>query len=178
MSDGPYAGWYKYTYDVTWTGGKKEGLSRLDLLLTGCLAEDGSIGFDSGVGGHDGISTDEHGSGFDLPYLAALSLRGDPSIDLPDPVIKWEPVGRRDPGQSGSGLFWFYSDAAPVYTGYDGAGLIVAKQGHDATYGDITGAYPGCFEAPEPCSAGVPEPATVTLLVLGGVLALVRRARR
>jgi hypothetical protein len=78
MTDGPYAGWYKYTYEVTWTGGKKEGLNHLDLLLTGCPVEEGLIGFDSGVGGHwnwDGISTDGHGSDFDLPCLAALGLR-------------------------------------------------------------------------------------------------------
>jgi len=178
VTDGFYAGLYKYMYSVTWTGGKGEGLSHWDLVIPDCVAEDGTIVFESDAGywNWDGVSTGSHGGSYTVPYTAEVGTTGDPSLGITDTVIKWTPVTYYDePGKSGSGCFWFYSDATPISTGYDGVDLVVGKQGNHATYGDLTGAYLYCGTCPpDP----VPEPATLAFVAFGAVATVLRRVRR
>ena len=167
VTEGEFAGWYKYTYQVTWD--LEKGLSHLDLILP-----DGHPGFSSDIGlPPDGMSTGANyspGGPADLTvsYFGTYETR-DPSISLNTPIIKWEPDG--GVGKLGIGTFWFYTSTAPTTGAFED--LLVAKNGQNATYGDILGAYPS-FEPPEP----VPEPATLALFGVGIAVMLAGRRRR
>jgi hypothetical protein len=174
MTEGTYSGWYKYTYTVQWDLSKD--LSHLDLVMPDCSTE-GQIqfAFDTDAGGsEDGHSTPSgYHTGqpvvFSVPYAGAFEPRGDPSISLAKPLIKWEPYSCRQPGKDGVGEFWFYSTGAPI-TGLFGD-VWAAKFGQNTVYGDLTGDYPTCAEP-------VPEPATLAYLAVGVAAALANRRRR
>ena len=174
VQGGDYAGWYKYTYDLTWNLTK--GLSHWDLILKpGCTQPDHEIVFDTGIGGpYDGLST---GDGwkpskpvdFTVPYEGMFEPQGDPSSHLTAPLIKWEPYETYDePGKKGTGQFWFFANILPEYSTFDN--VVAAKYGKKKVFGDLAGAYPSCQT--------IPEPATVVLLGLGGVGIVLTRRRR
>jgi len=174
VTGGDYAGWYKYTYDMTWS--LRKGLSHWDLILKpGCTQPDHQIVFETELGGpYDGLST---GDGwkpskpvdFTVPYEGMFKPQGDPSIHLTAPLIKWEPDETYDePGKKGIGQFWFFANILPEYSTL--ANVVVAKYGKKKVSGDLAGAYPSCQT--------IPEPATVVLLGLGGVGIVLTRRRR
>ncbi|MGB2614650.1 MAG: PEP-CTERM sorting domain-containing protein [Phycisphaerae bacterium] len=175
VQTGDYAGWYKYTYEVTWNLSK--GLRHLDLVLKpGCTQDDHHIVFETELGGaYDGEST---GEGWDpgnpvvftVSYEGMFEPNGDPSIPLTAPLIKWEPYDLGDePGKTGVGQFWFYANILPEYSTFDN--VVVAKSGQNKVFGDMTGAYPSCQV--------IPEPATAVLLLGGlGLTVLSERRRR
>jgi hypothetical protein len=174
MTEGSYSGWYKYTYTVTWDLSKD--LSHLDLVVPDCSTGGWcQFAFDTDAGGsEDGHSTgSDYHTGqpvvFSVPYAGAFEPRGDPSISLAKPLIKWEPYSCRQPGKDGVGEFWFYSTGAPITGLFDD--VWAAKFGQNTVYGDLTGAYPTCDEP-------VPEPATLAYLAVGVAAALVNRRRR
>ncbi|MGB3086434.1 MAG: hypothetical protein WBC53_01680 [Phycisphaerae bacterium] len=158
LDEGPYAGWYQYTYDMTWDLSK--GLSHVDLILKpGCRVEDHLIRFDTEAGGpYDGLSTGEGWETddpvvFTVPYQGFFNVGGDPSVSVSAPVVKWEPDETdNEPGKQGVGTFWFYSNIVPEYGYFDGA--LVAKYGPHKGSGDFSGAYPSCEIIPEPFTAG------------------------
>ena len=173
MTEGTYSGWYKYTYAVQWDLSKS--LSHLDLVMPDCSTEGWvQFGFDTDAGG----SEDGHSTGSDyhtgqpvavsVPYAGAFEPRGDPSISLGKPLIKWEPYSCRQPGKDGVGEFWFYSTGAPITGLFDDA--WAAKFGQNTVYGDLTGDYPTCARP-------VPEPATLAYLAVGVASALANRRR-
>jgi hypothetical protein len=178
MTEGTYSGWYKYTYMVTWDLTK--ALSHLDLLMPDCGAQDGiQFAFDTAVGGDsDGQSTGgKYHEGqpvvFTVRFDGGFEPRGDPSLSLGTPLIKWEPNSSHHPGKYGVGQFWFYSDAAPTTGTFEDS--WVAKFGSNEVRGDLTGAYPARVQpGPRP----VPEPATLAYLVIGAVATVVARVRR
>lgn len=171
ITAGDYAGWYKYSYDVEWNLAK--GLSHLDLVLKdGCAQEDHLFAFapDTGEAG-DGLSTGDNWHVGDpisltVAYSGSVELAGDPSIGLGGVLAKWEPTGGQ-PGKQGVGTFWFYSNVIPEYGEYEG--IVIAKNGRNATSGDLSGAWPSC-SVPH-----TPEPGTLALLVWGLVAVVVRR---
>ncbi|HUU31314.1 MAG TPA: hypothetical protein VMY69_04355 [Phycisphaerae bacterium] len=173
ISEGAFAGWYKYTYDVTWS--LRRGLSHWDLVLKpACTQEDHLFVFDTDIGGaFDGLSTGKNWSSsnpvvFTVSYEGNFEASGDPSIGLTEPLIKWEPnEGSDDPGKSGVGTFWFYSNVIPEYGTFDD--IVVSKYGRYTNYGDLTGAYPSCEV--------IPEPLTVGLQGVGVVLTMLTRRR-
>lgn len=148
----PYTGWFYYEIEFNWN--LDHGLSHWDLILTpGCAEQDHLIESLGGIS-NGGLVT----------WLGYFERKGDKSMnpDITDPVVKFEPSG--NPGSSGSGTFWFYSNIIPEYLGpYIDA--VAAKAGTTDTYGPLEGAYPSCT---------VPEPATV-LLLGGGSFLLVKK---
>lgn len=171
VTAGDYAGWYKYTYDVTWNLAK--GLSHWDLILKpGCTQPDHKIVFDTGIGGpYDGLSTgDGWNPGqpvvFTVSYEGRFEPQGDPSVNLTAPLIKWEPYNLGDePGKQGTGQFWFYANILPEYGTFDN--VVVAKYGKKRVFGDLTGgAYPSCQIIPEPAALGMLAMGFGTMLVL------------
>lgn len=173
ITAGDYAGWYKYSYDVEWNLSK--ALSHLDVVLKdGCAQEDHLFAFAPDTGeAVDGLSTGGswhtgYPVSLTVPYSGSVELAGDPSIDLDRVLAKWEPTDGQA-GNQGVGTFWFYSNVIPEYGEYEG--VVVAKNGRNVTFGDLSGAYPSCSVPP----THTPEPGTLALLVWGVVAVIVRR---
>lgn len=118
--------------------------------------------------GIDGLSTPENGDTLDVMWFGSTDLN--PSVgngvkyeqpleyDSGNP----EPQEPLEPGNVGSGQFWFYSIFAPVSGSWDDA--LYAKAAQNEYTGTISGDLPYC----------VPEPTTLMLITLGAV-SLVRR---
>ncbi len=173
VQTGDYAGWYKYTYEVTWNLSKS--LSHLDLVLKpGCTQDDHHIVFETELGGAaDGESTGECWNPnkpvvFTVSYEGMFEPNGDPSIKLAEALIKWEPYENGDePGKKGVGQFWFYANILPEYGSFDN--VFAGKYGKNKVFGDMTGAYPSCEIIPDPATA---------VLLLGGLGLTVLSGRR
>ncbi len=93
---------------------------------------------------------------------------GEPTVPSSDPLIKYEQVvgQTEEAGPLGYGTFWFYANIIPETGTYPNA--LVGKAGSDTiVWGTLTGAYPSCTITP--------EPATLALLGLGGLVAVRRR---
>jgi hypothetical protein len=182
--------YYKYTITLDWDyselGSSGTGLSHFDLDLTTTLLCENAIGEDNEnlrfedplayVGadtltyyyttGIDGYSNSEEfpavdqsvlwGGTADSGVLNTLRyqqpLEEDPSE--PDPAHT-----ENSPMNKGHGEFWFYSVFAPV----DSTGDVTLKLGltEYTTEGALTGDLPFC---------DIPEPTTMALLGLGGLL--------
>jgi len=173
VTEGPYLGWYKYTYEVTWN--LSHGLSHLDVVhKPGCLADDHVLWFDTDWGGSaDGLSTDDDWKPGDpisltVPYEGTFGPGGDPSTGLTSPLVKWEPTGS-EPGKQGVAQFWYYANIIPEYGTFDD--VVVAKAGRYVVLGDLTGAYPSCSVI------HAPEPATLALLLFGVGVTACRKGR-
>jgi hypothetical protein len=171
VSTGPYAGWYLYTYTVTWDLSKS--LSQVDLTLppaslTGAI----DFAFNSGAAGQSTGSSYHKGDTpiYTVTYCGTFELGGNPSISLTAPILKWQPSGSDSPAKWGVGVFSYYSDAAPLTGTF--TDVLAAKYGNNVIYGDLTGAYPSASQ-PQP----IPEPATMAYLLFGVGAAWVSRRR-
>ncbi|MFX0204157.1 MAG: PEP-CTERM sorting domain-containing protein [Candidatus Hodarchaeota archaeon] len=146
--EGEYESWYYYEIEFNWNLAKD--ISHWDLILKpDCAENDHLIEFAGGIS-----------NGGSIIWFGYFERKGDKSMDpeITDPVVKFEPQG--DPGTSGTGTFWFYSNIIPEYLGpYDD--IVAAKAGPDNIYGPLEGAYPSCT---------IPEPATVILFGVGSIV--------
>jgi len=160
-SAGNYEGMYKYEFDINWD--LKKGPSQLNVILPDCLETDGlDFRFDS----PSGYSTDKKGTN---PYAVSWQAERnnhDPSIKLFSEFIKYKPIGKKGkPDKTGSGQFWFYSNASPQWL--DCEVWIAAKNGpaKDTVYGQVL---------------PVPEPTTFCLISSGllGLLGFKKNCRK
>ncbi len=154
--EGEYEGWYYYEIKVDWN--LNRNISHWDLILQPGCAEDDHL-----IEGAGGISNDGL-----ITWLGYFEREGDKSMkpDITEPVVKYEPCC--NPGRSGSGTFWFYSNIEPYpdyYGPYEDA--VAAKAWCTDIYGPLEGAYPSCNVSP--------EPTTVLLLGAGSVLLVKKR---
>ena len=113
--------------------------------------------------GIDGLSTPESGDTLDVMWFGSTDIN--PSVgngvkyehplmyDSANPAPQ-EPL---EPGNVGSGQFWFYSIFAPTSGSWEDA--ISAKANGNNYIGSISGDLPYC----------VPEPATLLLISIGAV---------
>ncbi len=136
-------GIYCYTLDVTWDMDSPHGLSHFDLLVDGeagtctCDDIDQYIAFDV-IGG----SSDGEG-GCTVNYYAELACNGDPSIGMGGIMFKFEPEeGECEPGPTGSGSFFFYSDLEGVPVDEQSV-TLVDKAAQEFCTGTLTGVFPG-----------------------------------
>lgn len=154
---GDTLGDWKYTIDVAW-GPVAHGLSHLNLVLgfDGCECACDAFSF----GAPDSAGYSYGPSGFakaaDEPdtclvrYRAEYECGGDPSIPGDEgPLVKWEPweEGGCEPGPSGIGTFFFYTDWAPVSVGVPNQYLMF-KYSTQSCAGEVTGVVPACTCGP------------------------------
>ena len=183
----PLDGWYRYEIVMSWDASPetKKGLSHFDLLQSiTCPA----VLEDIEMYGEEGASQYFQFEPADTlgPYVQGVSgystwfgfmTTGDGAIpEVTGPIAKYEqPVELvaggtypEDPGNSGTGTFWFYSVFAPgaeqtSETVWEDSVVFKAGNGGGTTdFGDIVGYMPDC--------GTIPEPATLVLLGLGGLL--------
>ncbi|MFH1279897.1 MAG: hypothetical protein ABIK65_16160 [Candidatus Eisenbacteria bacterium] len=154
---GDALGEWKYTIDVTW-GPVDHGLSHLNLVLgfAGCecacdafpFGAPDSAGYSQGSSGVAG-AVDEPDT-CRVRYSARYECHGDPSIPGDEgPLVKWEPEESAgcEPGPSGSGTLFFYTDWAPVAVGIPNQCLMF-KYSTQSCSGELTGVLPQCTCGP------------------------------
>lgn len=147
-SDRPELGAYKYTINFSWN--TPRGLSHWLLLLGGLdcdlfCKKDGVIKFPNPAG-------ETQSGDCKIEYDAQLRCNGDPSTNLPGPLLKFEPredddddLNKCEPGKRGSGMFCFYTDLPPG-PDLDYDNVLVVKNGTRKTFGDLKGTLPDCKE--------------------------------
>ena len=164
--DGPYEGWYRYDISILW--GHNYGLSHLDLILKpNCALEDHLIEFDIPAG--FSTSEDEPTNPTAMGWSGYFNRNGDPSLDIVEPVLKYNSPfypSDAEPGKSGFGVFSFYSNIIPEPGTHTNA-LVFKADNMPAEYGDLEGDYPSCTI--------VPEPATLCLLGIGSLFLVKRK---
>lgn len=172
LTDGDHAGMYIYTVDVQWDMREcGEGLNHWDIILKeGCAQDDHIIEFTFPAG--NSTSETLPSDPMAIAWSGFFNRNDDLSMDFPTgPVVIYDSPfipSDAEPGKSGYGRFWFYSNIIPEYGTYEDT--IVGRAGNmDDVYGILTGAYPSCTV--------VPEPATITMLSLGSFLFLLKKKR-
>jgi hypothetical protein len=153
----PELGEWKYTITVTWDTGSMHALSHLDVMFGwadhNCVCEDfyQAFAFSDTAGVSTGVLMDD--TECTVYYYGEVLCEGDPSIPGSDePLIKWEPFepeGDCEPGPTGEGTFWFYTDWDPVPAEIPNE-FLVEKDDLNYCYGELTGDIPliGCDEVP------------------------------
>jgi hypothetical protein len=139
-------GYWKYCVDISWNvvgvGDTPYGVSHSTVILglDNCpvACDRGYMLFPDTVG----VSSGEGGCYVD--YYAEFSCKGDPSIGLVVPTLKFEPYAAVcEPGAEGSGEFCFYS-IAPPRTVEEYPATVWIKYGLSVSSGPLTGSLPGC----------------------------------
>ncbi len=142
-TDPGYEGYWKYCYEITWSG-LPHGVSHLDFFLKlddcACVCTPGYFAFDDTVGAGPG----GNGDPCTVNYYAEFSCDGDPSVDVYTPLIKFEPFeGDCEPDHDGVAYLCFYSVAAPIPAGIY-PDVIGIKFGPYSDTGHLDGVMPSC----------------------------------
>ena len=140
QDDGPYEGFYLYTIELTFM--LEKGLSNVTLKLNvdDCpeLACQQLFFFPDPAGRMDGGESNCH-----VPFTGEFNCRGNPSIDLLGPVVKWDVgyAGGCEPGQTGSITLYFLTNVGPDPNSRMPFFLI--KNGQEICEGYLIGDTPG-----------------------------------
>ncbi len=140
--DDPSWGAWKYTIEISWDNSEAgHGLSHWDLLFgpeAQICCDPTYYTFIDSSGTSTGYPDD-----CTVNYEAELECSGDPSIPGDEfALIKFEPEEDGcEPGATGSGVFFFYSDFAPLPVPEPNEYLIF-KAADDACYGTLSGVMP------------------------------------
>ncbi|MBC8367703.1 hypothetical protein H8E52_09865 [bacterium] len=140
--DDPAWGDWKYTIEMSWDNLEMaHGLSHWNVLF-GAEAQICCDPAYYAFGDSSGVSTGEPDA-CEVSYMAELNCAGDPSIPGEEgALIKFEPIwGDCEPASTGSGIFFFYSDFAPLPLTEPNE-LLIFKAAGDACYGSLSGVLP------------------------------------
>ena len=147
----PSMGAWCYELTVTWDTDVQQAVSHINLIVddgTNCVSEDftSAIIWPTMCGTSSGVPAP-----CEVPYYVEFNFGGDPSLDIDDPLYKFEPDEELGcaPGTVGEAVFVFYSDYAPVPTDLPNL-LIVDKFGRASCAGELTGVFPGLPCGPVP----------------------------
>ena len=146
VTEGEFAGSFRYTIDLTWDLGRRDP-THLDILVglldCSCVRDGGLFRFTDPAGTSTGVNL---AGACLVSYAADFRPLGDPSIQATTPgaAIRLRALddGCANDG-AGSGRFVFYSPLPPGGDGYY-ADAIALKQGQNTCYGLLSGALPMC----------------------------------
>lgn len=141
---GPHAiGEWRYTLAVNWQNQPSRGLSHLNLSLgagTTCTENDLAAGvlwgFNAGMVIHSDLTRE-------ILCLAQYEVDGDPSLNITEPLLKFEPHpgSIRGPGPVGWGRLVFYSNKPPAAIVTPNS-FLSQKFGTYSSFGQVTGVFP------------------------------------
>jgi hypothetical protein len=139
LTEGPRAGLYKYTLTLSWD--TPYGLSHvtLDCGFENCPAEACATEwfFDEPAGYGTGGDPDD----CDFEFEGSFLCGGDPSVELVQPVLKWDAIDTDEceAGRTGSAVLSFYTHVGPVMHEVP---IVIVKNGQEVCTGEIAGACP------------------------------------
>lgn len=144
--DDPSLGLWRYCLEANWQIDPPHDLSHLDIMLAlgecECICEEFPFAALDSAGTSSGV--DSAGADCTVYYYAEFLCDGDPSIDVFEPLVKFEPYeGDCEPEPIGSGIFCFYTDWAPIEVSLPND-LLVVKGGQVVCFGEVTGFLPEC----------------------------------
>ena len=135
---------WMYTLTITWNTDSPYGVSHVDLVPGAggrCTCEDMEEAFFwiDPVGSSDGVPEP-----CEVLYMMLLECDGDPSIDLDEPVLKFEYYEDTgcEPGPTGMMVVSFYSPFAPADIEVPNLALV-DKHAQLTCWGELTGVFPG-----------------------------------
>jgi hypothetical protein len=158
-NDEGFEGYWKYCLTITWDvrnfGDKAHALSHVSVMLglencpLACATN--YFTFDDTVG------TSIGGDGCTVYYYCEFVCKGDPTMPVHVPTLKFEPCGTLcEPGTYGTVYVCFYSLAPPRLT-YSLPSSVWIKFGLNVTSGKLEGLLPNCIDptaAVEPSTWG------------------------
>ena len=137
-------GEYRYELRIEWYNGDGRDMSHFNLSLgqgTECDENDitDEILFLPLAG-----YLDQGNGRLPVACYAAYEMRGDPSLDITDPLLKFEPLSymQRPVGASGAGKVVFWSDHPPADILMPNQ-FLSEKFGRTGITGEVTGVFPG-----------------------------------
>ncbi|MBD3236939.1 MAG: hypothetical protein GF330_09565 [Candidatus Eisenbacteria bacterium] len=144
--DDPALGTWKYCLEASWHIDPPFELSEIYLVLglAGCecvceefpFAAQDSAGYSTGIDGQWNPCT--------VYYGAEFLCEGDPAVEIDEPLVRFTPLGVDCwPEVSGTGVFCFYSDWAPIPVPEENA-YVVTRATDVVCTGEVTGVLPEC----------------------------------
>jgi len=137
----PDMGQWRYCIEFEWETGSRHAMSHVNLLmgLGGCTCADIRDAL-HWVEGAD-VLRERPGCG---GVEAKFECNGDPSLDIRDPLYKFDFKDERgcDPDPSGNVRVWFLADQPPAPITTPNA-FLVGKYAGETITGEVTGVFPG-----------------------------------
>ncbi len=148
----PQYGSWKYTLTVEWDTGTPYALSHFNMLIDeaghtcSCWEIESALEWVDPIGYGEGRP-----DACSVPFDGILECKGDPSIDYPGIILKFEPRGDDgcEPGPTGTAVLTFYSDFAPGRIAAENM-FLTDKAGQTSCYGQLTGWFPALPCDPTP----------------------------